>query len=134
MQRWPNSRSLFIPSTMKTLTALVSERFYRRLEAMVSEAEQHGAVVLRPKGYEPSEKNGVFKMPLTVVLNPPRDGALMREEIFGPVLPVLTYEDFADVPAYINQQERPPVALLFFQRSPHGRSAAGHNGFRAVRA
>jgi len=95
------------------LTALVSERFYRRLEAMVSEAEQHGAVVLRPKGYEPSEKNGVFKMPLTVVLNPPRDGALMREEIFGPVLPVLTYEDFADVPAYINQQER-PLSLYCF--------------------
>ena len=39
--------------------------------------------------------------------------ALRREEIFGPVLPVLTYEDFADVPAYINQQER-PLSLYCF--------------------
>lgn len=97
------------------LTAIVSERFYRRLEAMVSEAEQQGATILRPDGYEPSAQNGVFKMPLTVVLNPPKDCTLMREEIFGPVLPVLTYEDFAEVPAYINRQER-PLSLYCFSK------------------
>ena len=95
------------------LTAIISERFFQRLTLMLEEAAASGATILRPPGFEPVIKSGVFKMPLTVVLNPPAGSALMREEIFGPVLPVLTYEEFSEVPAYLNTRDR-PLALYCF--------------------
>lgn len=95
------------------LTAIVSERFYRRLEGLIAEAEAGGAQIIRPEGYSPTEKDGVFKMPLTVVLNAPETCDLMREEIFGPVLPVLTYDSLGDVMDYINARERPLSLYVF---------------------
>jgi aldehyde dehydrogenase (NAD+) len=52
----------------------------------------------------------------TVVVDPPLDSALMREEIFGPILPVLSVKDAAEAVAFI--RERPaPLALYAFTRS-----------------
>jgi aldehyde dehydrogenase (NAD+) len=53
----------------------------------------------------------------TVVLNPPLDSALMQEEIFGPILPVLSVASSAAAVAII--RERPaPLALYAFTRDP----------------
>ena len=104
------------------LTALISERFYKRLTLMLEEAEAKGATIVRPHGFEPTAKDGVYKMPLTIVMNPPEDAVLMQEEIFGPVLPVLTYEDFSEVAAYVNARDR-PLALYCFS---HQRSTIDH--------
>lgn len=94
-------------------TAIVSERFYRRLIGLLDEASDKGATVLQPDGFAPTEEDGVFKIPLTIVLDPPSDSALMQEEIFGPVLPVLTYSDFAQVTEFVNTSER-PLSLYCF--------------------
>jgi acyl-CoA reductase-like NAD-dependent aldehyde dehydrogenase len=104
------------------LTAVISERFYKRLTLMVEDAEAKGATILRPAGFEPTAKGGVFKMPLTVVMNPPEDATLMQEEIFGPVLPVLTYQAFSEVAAYVNAKERPLAVYCF----SHNRSTIDH--------
>lgn len=51
----------------------------------------------------------------TVVINPPLDSALMQEEIFGPILPVLSVASSAHAVALI--RERPsPLALYAFTR------------------
>jgi aldehyde dehydrogenase (NAD+) len=52
----------------------------------------------------------------TVILNPPMDSRLMQEEIFGPVLPVIEYEDLDEVIAYINANEK-PLALYMFSKT-----------------
>ena len=95
------------------LTAIISERFYRRLEDLIAEAEAGGAQILRPEGYAPIARDGVFKMPMTVVLNAPLDCRLMAEEIFGPVLPVLTYESIGQVIDYVNERDRPLSLYVF---------------------
>lgn len=97
----------------KDYTAIVSERFYRRLTGMLDEAREKGATVLQPDGFVATSDRGVFKIPLTIVLDPPSDSALMQEEIFGPILPVLTYSDFAQVTEFINTGER-PLSLYCF--------------------
>jgi len=97
------------------LTAIVAERFYNRLNELVAEAESKGATILRVDGQEPREVDGVFKFPLTVVLDPPRDSALMREEIFGPILPVLTYDRLDEVVEYVSAGER-PLSLYAFTK------------------
>jgi coniferyl-aldehyde dehydrogenase len=47
------------------------------------------------------------------VLDPPPDCLLMREEIFGPVLPIVGYDRLEDALAFINERGR-PLALYCF--------------------
>jgi coniferyl-aldehyde dehydrogenase len=54
-------------------------------------------------------------MPMSIVLDPPEDLALMREEIFGPILPVKAYDELDDAIAYVNAGER-PLALYVFSK------------------
>ena len=63
-------------------TAIVSDRHHDRLHGLLREAELGGARLLRLDD-APDER----RMGPTVVLDPPLDGALMGEEIFGPILP-----------------------------------------------
>lgn len=51
----------------------------------------------------------------TVVVNPRPDCALMREEIFGPILPVLSVTNTAQAVAFIRERP-PPLALYAFTR------------------
>ena len=95
------------------LTAIVSERFYTRLNDLVAEAQSKGARVSTPEGFAPQVKDGVFKIPLTVVIDPPHDCKLMQEEIFGPILLVLTYSTIEDVIAHVNSGEK-PLSLYCF--------------------
>lgn len=50
-----------------------------------------------------------------VVLDPAPDSAVMREEIFGPILPVLTYETLDEAIAVVNARPH-PLALYVFGR------------------
>lgn len=106
----------------KDLTAIVSERFYVRLNEMIAEAEAKGARIIRPSGAEPGVVNGAYKIPLTIVLDPPADCRLMQEEIFGPVLPVLTYDNIDEVTTYIKVRDR-PLSLYLYSHDGNVRNA-----------
>lgn len=71
------------------LGPLVSEERRQEVHAQVTEAVDAGARLLRggimPRG------NGFFYPP-TVVLRPPEDSRLMREETLGPVIPIVVVE------------------------------------------
>ncbi|MGQ0631945.1 MAG: aldehyde dehydrogenase family protein [Sporichthyaceae bacterium] len=72
----------------------------------------------------------------TVVLNPDPGSALMREEIFGPILPVLDVENLDEAIAIINAGEKPLAAYIFsgdkaeqerlFTEVPAGGAVANH--------
>ncbi len=49
----------------------------------------------------------------TIVINPPSDSALMQEEIFGPILPVITVTAIEDAIQHITANEKPLAAYLF---------------------
>eukprot|EP01016_Furgasonia_blochmanni_P016971 TRINITY_DN1991_c0_g3_i2.p1 TRINITY_DN1991_c0_g3~~TRINITY_DN1991_c0_g3_i2.p1 ORF type:complete len:349 (+),score=74.64 TRINITY_DN1991_c0_g3_i2:70-1116(+) len=49
----------------------------------------------------------------TIVDGPRPDSAMMREEIFGPVLPVLTYRSIEEAIEFVNQRDK-PLALYYF--------------------
>ena len=53
------------------------------------------------------------RLPLNLVIDPPSELRLMREEIFGPILPVVPYDDLNDVVARINAGERPLGLCVF---------------------
>ncbi|VEB43162.1 Coniferyl aldehyde dehydrogenase [Chromobacterium violaceum] len=59
----------------------------------------------------------VRKLPLILVQRCPDDCALMQEEIFGPILPVVAYDKFDEAMAYVNARPR-PLALYLFDDDP----------------
>ncbi|WP_426341415.1 coniferyl aldehyde dehydrogenase [Pseudoduganella sp. S-14] len=93
-------------------TSIISERHYQRLEKLVREAEEQGARVLRLGGTEAAQA-GERRMAPVLLLDVTPEMAVMREEIFGPLLPVLPYDTLQQAIAFINQRER-PLALYWF--------------------
>jgi len=92
--------------------SIISDRHFSRLNGLLEDAVSKGAIV-RPVGGEAGAGTRIRVLPPTLVINPSDDMAVMQEEIFGPILPVLTYRDVSQVVAYINEKPR-PLALYVF--------------------
>jgi len=93
-------------------TSIISERHHQRLEGLVREAEQQGARVVRLGG-DVAAQAGERRMAPVLLLDVTPEMAVMREEIFGPLLPVVPYDTLQQAIAFINQRER-PLALYWF--------------------
>ena len=52
-------------------------------------------------------------MPVSLVIDPDESLGVMREEIFGPVLPVKPYDSVEEAIAYVNAGERPLGLYVF---------------------
>jgi coniferyl-aldehyde dehydrogenase len=93
--------------------SIINERHYRRIQQYVDEARHKGARVieLNPAGEAlvPEER----KLPPTLVVEPADELALMREEVFGPVLPIKSYRRIEQAIDYVNRRPR-PLALYYF--------------------
>ena len=94
-------------------TTIVSDRHHTRLTELVAEAEAAGATVLR---HADTPTGNLRHMQPTVVIDPPMDGRLMREEIFGPVLPVISTGGVDEAIAFINARPR-PLALYAYTKN-----------------
>lgn len=94
-------------------TAIVNERHYRRLTALVDDARAKGAtiVTLNPANEKPAASSR--KLLPTLVLGVTDDMAIMRDEIFGPLLPVETYATIDDAIAKLNARPH-PLAFYYF--------------------
>jgi coniferyl-aldehyde dehydrogenase len=93
-------------------TSIVADRFYTRLEGLVEDARAHGARI-EPLSAGPSPERASRKFAPVAILAPSDDMKVMKEEIFGPILPILEYGDPQEVVDYINARER-PLALYPF--------------------
>ncbi len=93
-------------------TAIISARHAARLERLVHEAEAGGARALRA----PSQGAGQ-RFPPVVLLGAPIDSAVMTEEIFGPILPVIGYRNLDEALSFIAARPR-PLAFYPFTRDP----------------
>ena len=96
-------------------TSIVSDRHYARLSALLQDAEQRGARVMRWPGAAAERRFGP-----ALVLDPPPDAAVMQEEIFGPILPIIGTPDLAGAIRYVAQRPR-PLALYILTNDPAAR-------------
>lgn len=94
-------------------TSIISDRHLDRLRGLVEEARQKGALVreLEPGDREPA--SNARRMAPVLVRNADPYSRLMREEIFGPILPIVEYDDLDHAIAYVNERDR-PLALYWF--------------------
>ena len=113
------SRKLYPSIADASYTSIVTDRHYARLRRALNEARDGGAEILS-HGDEPA--GAVRKIGPTVVLDPPPECALMREEIFGPILPIIGYQRLEDAINYVNARER-PLALYCLTHDRASRDA-----------
>ncbi|HEY1561206.1 MAG TPA: coniferyl aldehyde dehydrogenase [Caulobacteraceae bacterium] len=95
-------------------TAVISQKHFDRISGYVEEARTQGCEVIeiKPDDEDLSQQEHRRIAP-TIILDPPDDLKVMREEIFGPVLPVKSYKSMADALAYVNTHDR-PLGLYYF--------------------
>lgn len=94
------------------VVAVVNARHLERVESYIDEAAGAGARVESTPA-EPATDAADRRRPLRIVIDPPRDTRIMQEEIFGPAVVVLPYEEMDEVIADINARPR-PLALYYF--------------------
>lgn len=93
---------------------IITARHRTRLLDAVEEARSRGATILRPAG------DYGEKIAPTLVLGAPEACLLLNEEIFGPILPIVTYTSLDDALAFINHRSR-PLALYVFSNDRRAR-------------
>lgn len=93
-------------------TGIISTRHLDRLEAMLQEARDRRCTIV-PLERDDSIDRATRRMPMSLAIDPPADLRLMQEEIFGPILPLVPYDDLADAIDRINAGERPLGLYVF---------------------
>lgn len=95
---------------------IINENHFDRLDQMLREALDKGASLAIGSA---SNKSDRF-FPPTVITDVPLNARIMEEEIFGPILPVLTYEKIEEVINLVNSKPK-PLALYYFTRDSKNR-------------
>jgi len=75
---------------------------FERVKELIADAKAKGHTFAL--GGEVADGRGYF-VPLSIVDNPPEDSRVVREEAFGPVLPLLRFSEIEDVVARANNTE-----------------------------
>ena len=92
-------------------TMVINDRHRDRIERYIQEAQDAGVEVVTVQAPPADEDDR--RLPLTLLIDPPEDLAVMRDEIFGPVLPIKSYGVIDEVIDYVNDHDR-PLALYYF--------------------
>lgn len=96
-------------------TRVINESHYNRLLGYLADAKDKGAKVydLSTAGKPALERSENTALPLQVVCDVNDDMQVMQDEIFGPILPILSYDGISNAIAYVNDHPR-PLALYYF--------------------
>jgi coniferyl-aldehyde dehydrogenase len=92
--------------------SIINPRQYGRLVGYLDEARDAGCEV-KPLFDGRMQDDAAHRLGPAILVDPRRDSAVMRDEIFGPLLPVLPYDDVKDAVALVNALPR-PLALYWF--------------------
>ncbi|KAK4481306.1 hypothetical protein RD792_012191 [Penstemon davidsonii] len=96
------------PMQSNDFSSIINSRHFDRLTSLLDDEKVSGKVVF---GGQRDKSN--LKIVPTIVLNPPDDSLIMNDEIFGPLLPIITVNKVEDGIGKINAKEKPLAAYLF---------------------
>lgn len=104
----------FYPEDNKSeYTSMVNETHFERMQAYLTDASEKGAKIHSLGNFDSVEQNTMT----TKILMGVHDGMqVMQDEIFGPLLPVMLYDDIAEVINYVNAHDH-PLGLYYFGKS-----------------
>jgi coniferyl-aldehyde dehydrogenase len=93
-------------------TSIVNDRQYQRLSSWIQDAKDKGAKLTEINPAKEDLSAG-RKLAPVIVQNMKDDMTIAEEELFGPILPIITYDEMDEAIAHINERPR-PLALYFF--------------------
>lgn len=95
-------------------TSVINDRHLSRLEGYLDDARAKGAEVIEINpANEDFSTQSAHKMVPSLVIGANDEMDVLQHEIFGPVLPVLSYRDIDEVIDYVNERPR-PLSLYYF--------------------
>ncbi|KAG5534608.1 hypothetical protein RHGRI_022659 [Rhododendron griersonianum] len=94
-----------------SLSKIINKRQFDRLRNIIEDPDVAASIV---HGGSLDEKNLIIEP--TILLNPPLDSEIMTEEIFGPLLPIITLTNIQDSIEFINSRPK-PLALYAFTKN-----------------
>lgn len=97
------------PMDSKDFVQIVNDGHFNRLCSILNDASNEEGELL-VGGQSSKDKR---KIEPTVVVNPPKNGAMMREEIFGPLLPIFTFTNLEEPLEEIATREHPLVVYIY---------------------
>ncbi|MBW2551624.1 MAG: coniferyl aldehyde dehydrogenase [Deltaproteobacteria bacterium] len=93
-------------------TSVIDDKSYRRLRRTLEDAEAKGAKLV-PLVPGATFNDTMRKIPPHLVLDVTDDMMIMQEEIFGPLFPVMTYQDLDEPIEYVTKRDRPLGFYIF---------------------
>ncbi len=92
-------------------TSMVDARAYDLLQDWLKEAAEKGARI--EKASEEVVSDGTYRMAPHLVTQVTDDMTIMQKELFGPILPIVPYDNIGQALEYVNQRPRPLSLYLF---------------------
>jgi aldehyde dehydrogenase (NAD+) len=99
------------PSSSSSYSRIVNKNHFNRLVSYIENAKENEATIEMGGEYDSEE----YFIEPTVISNLNEDALLLNEEIFGPILPIKTYNDINEVIDYINSKEKPLALYIYSQ-------------------
>jgi coniferyl-aldehyde dehydrogenase len=95
-------------------TSIINERHFDRLRSWTDDARRKGARVIELNSAgEDFASSDLHRLPPTLILDVNEEMTLMQEEIFGPLLPIKTYDNIEEAITYIRNHAS-PLAVYYF--------------------
>lgn len=93
---------------------IINDRHFARLDNYIQELKSLNANIIKLNNDEKDEKSQICrKFPPYLIINPDLNSKIMNDEIFGTILPVITYKNIDDAINFVNSKPR-PLALYYF--------------------
>ena len=96
----------------RSYARIIGDDHFNRLSSLLTETLEAGAEIEYGGAMNPANR---FIAP-TIISNVPPQTRIMQEEIFGPILPVISYRDLSEAIHWINARPK-PLALYIFSKS-----------------
>jgi coniferyl-aldehyde dehydrogenase len=90
-------------------TAIINDRHFNRLNELAEKSSKYQCVW--PEGEQKNMNKNIF--PPLLVVNPEKDSDIMDNEIFGPILPIISVQSKQEALDYINNKPNPLTLYVF---------------------
>ena len=97
----------------KDYSRIVNNKHYSRLIGLIEKSKSGGAQLFMG-GESDSTSNYIAP---TILTDIGKDSPIMTEEIFGPILPVITFKELSEATDFINEQPKPLGLYIFSKRT-----------------
>ncbi|MPW37838.1 coniferyl aldehyde dehydrogenase [Vibrio sp. B1Z05] len=107
----------YFAKDLSQFSHIINSHQYQRLQQYIEQAKATDGVrvIEVTAGNSTTEQNQLLPH---LIFNPSDDLAVMKEEIFGPILPIITYQKVEEAIEYVNARERPLALYVMSNEQP----------------